>query len=267
MITCARNGFCFFHVPKSGGTTIRLQIQDLDDYNLKFGSDLGAFPEGRFRMAHLPLAVLQSQFPEVFATIRGLNSFAVVRDPKERFYSAFGQHLKETHGKFSRELSDGEVRDMLATIRDHVSNSAPYPDARYAHFLRQTDFTHLDGVRFVKTIVPIEDFRGLITPLSRLSGRELDPNMKLNQSVNFRSRRLKTPIIAIKDKLKAVLPLNLYSCLKDAALPVLTDRGGDERLHVIAKELGMPEFIEEHYACDETLRREVFTTLQASERG
>lgn len=254
MITCASKGFCFIHVPKAGGTTIRTQIEDMDDYDLQFGSGVREFPQGRFRMAHLPLDVLRSNFPAVFKTICGLTSHAIVRDPRDRFFSAVGQHLKETHGKFANELSDIELRKMVETIVQTLSDADPYPDKTLAHFIRQRDFIMLDGEQIVTRLYPLDRLQDLADALSEASGRSVT-NLKLNQSVTFKNRSLKAPLVATKNLFKRILPVKTYSTLKDLALPVFTQQGADARLEDVADDLGLNDFITTFYADDFALYR------------
>ena len=50
---------------------------------------------GEIHQAHIPLAILARDFPETFALLEHSTSFAVLRDPRDRFISALRQHLRE----------------------------------------------------------------------------------------------------------------------------------------------------------------------------
>ncbi|MEM7722432.1 MAG: sulfotransferase family 2 domain-containing protein [Pseudomonadota bacterium] len=250
MITSVEHDFCFIHIPKCGGTTIRKQLMDLDIYDNKFGPRADKLKEGEFWLGHLPLDVLASNFPDVYDTVSGLRKFVIVRDPLDRFLSAVSQRARRILDKTPETFTDTEMRGQLADAVEHLETCGRFPDLPYRHFVRQNDFTDADGARVVQNIYPIEALDQLVLRFGEITERSLSPNMKLNQSVALKVPALKRPVIAVKDGLKAVLPLKLYSRLKDVGLSMLATRGHDKRLSVFAEQDGVTRFIQTYYAED-----------------
>src|ERR1700756_1678559 len=85
----------FVHVPKCGGTSIRLQLAEMDSYKGAFQYK-GEHPDlGKIHYAHIPLQFLSAAFPDAFDKVSRYKSFALLRDPFDRFASATFQRLEE----------------------------------------------------------------------------------------------------------------------------------------------------------------------------
>jgi hypothetical protein len=116
----------FVHVPKCAGKSIcdllpldedRFEVmlrQDLEGADAKPIADMdpacmthGAL--GRIHTKHLPLAVLRAHFPTLWHSLEQSRSFAMLRDPRDRFISAVFQRLREMKGRGATELDDAAV--------------------------------------------------------------------------------------------------------------------------------------------------------------
>src|ERR1700744_524201 len=98
MIISDPHRFVFVHVPKCAGTSVRRALRAIDTSDGQFWR-IGEHPEmGAVHFAHLTLPDLARYFPETLAKIRDYQSMAIIRDPRDRFFSAIFQRLREFRG-------------------------------------------------------------------------------------------------------------------------------------------------------------------------
>ncbi|MEO1676637.1 MAG: sulfotransferase family 2 domain-containing protein [Pseudomonadota bacterium] len=254
MIASVEHGFCFLHIPKCGGSSVYDQLGGIDTFGGSFRGSTDKVPGGVQQKAHLPLADIREHFPDVFEQIRPLEKIALIRDPESRFLSAFSQRAREVHGLNMDEMSDTAIRDDYYTIVAHLTERPRLPAYPFRHFIRQVEFTHIDGERVVEHLVPIERLPDLLDYLSERIGVPLERAFHSNKTVAFRHRALKGPLLRVKDRVKKHAPLGVYNRLKEAGLRVFTNQGVAPRARTILEEAGFPAFVAQHYAADQELR-------------
>src|SRR5690554_2986132 len=94
MIINDAHQFVFIHIPKCAGTAVRVRLGEFDSSGGAFSISKGFHTEiGELDMAHIPLPVLKRFFPEPYEKVRTYESFAIVRDPFQRFSSSLFQRL------------------------------------------------------------------------------------------------------------------------------------------------------------------------------
>ncbi len=137
---------------------------------------------GEVHQAHIPLAILARNFPETFALLEHSTSFAVLRDPRDRFISALRQHLREFENVGALSITDDMLRDAAARICDWLEAHEEFADLRYIHFARQTDYLMLDGRQVVDELFALEQLPQLEDWLHRTYGVPRFLEQSTNQS-------------------------------------------------------------------------------------
>jgi hypothetical protein len=257
VIVCEEYGFCFLHIPKCGGSTVREQIASLDSFGGEFGGFHGithAISDGPQQKAHLPIREIEFHFPEVYERIVPLEKFAIVRDPHQRFLSAFSQRAREVHGRFVGEMSNRAIQEDFAVIRAHLHERPDLPSFPFRHFVRQVAFTHHEGRPFVDHVVPLERIGELIDHLSIRTGQPLVREFHSNKTITFRHPSTKTSLVSLKDLVKRYAPLPVYNRLKEAGLKLFTVQGFPRAVLDVLDRANFRDFVYTHYAEDFEVR-------------
>ena len=118
---------------------------------------IGEHPEmGAVHFAHLTLHDLARYFPETLAKIRDYQSMAIIRDPRDRFFSAIFQRLREFRGigqsVITREMIEAEAR----TVKSYLESDPERLDLEHVHFNRQCDFIELGGQPVVHRLFSLD---------------------------------------------------------------------------------------------------------------
>ena len=156
MIISDDHGFIFVHIPKCAGTSIKRRLKHIDTTGGRF-FPIGDHPElGAIHLAHITLADLQAYFPESFAKLYDYRSFALVRDPMDRFFSAIFQRLREFGGQGQSAITPEMVEDEGRKIIRYLESAPERLDLEHVHFNRQSDFIELRGRRMVQEVFAVE---------------------------------------------------------------------------------------------------------------
>lgn len=150
----------FIHIPKCGGTTIRKLLSPIDE---KFRGNNNI--SENIDIDHLPLFALKKYFPDIFNQINMLDTYAIVRDPFDRFVSSVSQHLKMYKGKQLKELNYQELITEIQIIIKYLSNynqDEVLLDKEFIHFQRQFDYLFYKNKQLVKNVFTIEQINTLI---------------------------------------------------------------------------------------------------------
>ncbi len=181
--------FWFVHNPKVGGSSLRTQLGSMDETGKKFFHESLDHPElGPIFMGHVTLKVMRDYFPADFDRIKGYTSFALVRDPMDRFRSAYAQR--------SKQFTEARMRDQDAARRQQgIDEVLRYLETRptvfkdeFCHFQPQADFVELDGDRFVTHVYPLDEIDTAMEAMSRHLGVTLDPVQK-NKSFGISEKK------------------------------------------------------------------------------
>ena len=255
MIVSNRFGFVFVHVPKAAGSTVREQLSDVDPEAVTLWGRKKHEVLGDIDLAHLPLTVLRDHFPEYFQAVNDFPSYALVRDPDERFASSISQHVKVHQRRSVRDLSEQELRRTVERVLETLGSSGPALPAMYAHFTPQSQFVELDGEALVHAYA-VEHLSAMFEVLSSLTGRRLDASARANQGFTIGSTEFDRFARAVNSKLWSVLPLPVYRGMRRGLAPILegTQRGST-RQPAAGLSQEVTSFVHEFYAEDFRLHR------------
>ncbi|MEM9044376.1 MAG: sulfotransferase family 2 domain-containing protein [Pseudomonadota bacterium] len=250
MIIASKYNFAFVHIPKNGGSSIRDQLAGYDELNHRFFG-VGTHPVlGRYYPSHVPMQQLASIFPDDYALLKEQESFAIYRDPRDRFFSSFAQRCREHLKAFPQELTDRQINDDFDTIIDHLETNSDFPGFEFAHFARQSDFIFNGDERVVDHIYDLNDLPDLIAQISRKLGRSLISGQHSNKTITFRNQRHKAIMMRVKDVAKAQLPLRAYNVAKDFGISIFAHRGASNVSDLAAKRPDVEAFIKRYYQGD-----------------
>lgn len=175
MLLYDQAGLAFIHVPKNGGKSIRAALDLASPINLApTAADLGipvgqlvadyesgkgvAHPAlGRVKIEHLPLVFWEEHFPHTWAAFQPLKSFVMIRNPRDRFFSAVLQRLGEYKDMTGLRADDPAVTQEAMRVSEWLGARGAFCDIEYIHFTRQSDYVALREARKVSAIFPIED--------------------------------------------------------------------------------------------------------------
>jgi hypothetical protein len=202
--------------------------------------------------SHVPLWALRDAFPNTFAKLRAYDGFAICREPRARFLSAFAQHVREVRRADIARLSHSEVE---AVLKEVIAAFARGPRAllhEFIHFVPQSDFVMLDGERLIGNLWPLEDLPGMAAALGARAGITLDGHEHHNRTNHYRNPWMKQTIARLKPMAERVLPTGLFRATRRAVLAVATRPVQDNVRHVI-EQPAVADFIARTYAADAAL--------------
>lgn len=258
MIINDTHRFAFIHIPKCAGTTVRSRLQLFDEAGGAFASVIGDHVAlGTIDYAHIPLSVLEQYFPSEYAKVCSYQSFALVRNPFDRFSSALSQHLR-MYGKAQiQNLSITEIEqeihkaiDVLLKYRE-PSAFLPY---RYIHFQRQADYIYSHQVCVVKHLFLTSQTNDMLAEIERDYGFAVEngtPKLlrSSNQTLVYRNSLLRTLSEAIKPLVKKVLGDATWIRFREHYRKhVFVPR--DDKLKKLFEEQYCRDFISDYYADD-----------------
>lgn len=142
MIISKNVGLSFYHIPKCAGTHLKKSLGKLNEFSL-FESGVINHPLiGDIDSAHIPLAVLNRYFPEEYEAFSGCYSFAIIREPISRFFSAMSQYSKAHRNRAIKDLSFEELKEDLDFVLDWLEANGDkefYPP-ELIYFMPQSRF-------------------------------------------------------------------------------------------------------------------------------
>ena len=95
MILLNEKKVAFIHIPKNGGTSIRAYLNTMDEVVYNEAEDtFFVLGDDKFDKNHITLDMLHENFKTAFDLIKQYNSFCILRDPRERFYSSINQYFR-----------------------------------------------------------------------------------------------------------------------------------------------------------------------------
>jgi hypothetical protein len=162
------------HIPKCAGTSIGTALDPIASFPLKsFAENLGKNIEdtanalsdfgfehdtlGKMHQMHIPLSYLESDFPNTLQLLKeAKNSFAILRDPRDRFISAIFQNLREFEHMGASDITEDIIREKAEHVCDWLSRRDRFCDLEYIHFTRQVDYLKLDETFLVKKLFALE---------------------------------------------------------------------------------------------------------------
>jgi hypothetical protein len=199
VIISDRYQFAFIHVPKCAGTSVRRALAEYDDRSGLYTILTGGHPVlGRVDLGHLPLFTLREHFSREFNNIRNYWSFALIRDPYERFGSSLAQRLKLYGDRPLIQLTEQEVEREIEHAIAHLSGipRGQLLEQEYVHFQPQVDYLFLDGERIVQSVYAVDQLDMLLADVSRRIGSDSPQftdtvSEMANRSMTYRSDRIR----------------------------------------------------------------------------
>ena len=251
MIISDKYKFAFVHIPKCAGSSVRRANPSINDPFLE-----QHFIEhevlGTLHVAHIPLDVLRDYFPDYMERVMRYESFAVMREPMDRFCSSVAQRCRLL-GYTLAEITPELLMDVALNTIDVLRDPANRMDVNYVHFLPQADFIELDGERIINHIDLAGDFRHLNDFLRKngLNAISDSPPRNMNFGLAY---GLFNPVVKPVQLLgRRVLP----QMAKDRIWRVLVTAGFLKRRSSGYEQMRghrhIAEFVQSHYAEDHEL--------------
>ncbi len=274
MIISDTHRFAFVHIPKTAGSSIRHALMPYDQRRARYYDRMVADHPGLGRVDHhhLPLAVLAAHFPDDFACLRDYRSYAVTRDPIERFPSALAQRLLMYRGKRLEELDNAETAVEIDLVLDRLGrhdSAAPITDPEFVHFARQVDYTHLDGVQVVQRILPLDATETMLAELQGLIGERLETKV-VNRRMQFANPALNRMSSGLQRRLEAAIPLSVWLPVSHRIRDTFRAMGlfysSTSRPKPVFRSETVTAFIAEHYVADFELHRRAVEALAGPDR-
>ena len=178
-------GLYFVHIPKCAGISVHRAL-DLEEASYsalaqdlgidvpeaarwalseRFPTEPGKWPKGGFphqklgpiKPTHLPLSYMESDFPMTWQALRSApHSFALIRAPRGRFFSALMQRMKEFGDAGAIRADDPKLIDEARHVCDWLSARDRFCDVEYAHFTTQYDYVYLNGEQVLTQVFPVD---------------------------------------------------------------------------------------------------------------
>lgn len=248
-IVCDSKRFVFVHIPKCAGSAIAAQLQKLVDCDPRFLGGVEDHPElGPIKTDHIPLAVLKEFYPETYGKYLDYDSYAITREPVERFVSATAQHLREFRREDLYALSSAELSRVLDEIMAQMTKTPVATPAEYAHFTRQADFVYLDGDRIVENLYAPATLGGLGRDLNRY-GIRVATNEVTNMTVHYRSRTVKRLIKTGRKVARALLPKPMHRALDSRLRSAVAASSAKSRPAAFSSHT-VQDFLKDFYSAD-----------------
>ena len=255
MIISDEHGFVFVHIPKCAGTSVRQHIKQYSSRK-KFTLSVSEHPAlGKLDYSHIPLFILRKHFPHDFEVFQNYSSFAVVRNPFDRFASSLAQLLSHYKGKYIQHCSRKEIHATFREIIEYLTENDNYLlSNEFIHFQRQVDYIQLDGEQIIENIYTIDQIKKLIADIESKLGSRLEnsfshtSNTYLNRSFVYRNHFLRIAHVTLGYKLNSVvkvLPESIKQKARDCVYASPKNKLSDilEKDHVQA-------FIRDYYSDD-----------------
>ncbi len=207
MIIINEKKVAFIHIPKNGGTSIRAYFNTINKGAInEFEYQIFVHKKERYDMNHLTLDLLNKNFKTTFDLIKQYNSFCILRDPRERFYSSINQYFRFQKNKMIDECSEKELNEEISIIISKLKElkGKNFP-ANFIHFQPQVDFVMLDNKIVIKNIFYLDDTASI------------EKFVKSNISEDFVMQK-KNDTVFIKNKISAKTLRFLYKVFSSAGL-------------------------------------------------
>lgn len=205
MVLSDQYKFAFVHIPKCAGSSVRKLCEGICDPALsqKFYQHEQL---GKLHFTHLPLWVLRDYFPEIFERFTACESFAVVREPMDRFCSSVLQRCREFLNLPSGDIEPKALIQAAEEAMNHFEQDPRSIDYRFVHFIPQSEYILLDGRQLVDHIDPMGSFENLNRFFEARGLPTLDAALQVNVSMQPANRMFKACIGAVRPLVLAVLP-------------------------------------------------------------
>ena len=222
---------------------------------------------GSLDFSHIPLVILREHFPDDFACICHYASFALIRDPFERFASSLHEYLHWSYALKLADLSPQQTTKFSAEAIGRLqvySDGAPVTDSELIHFSRQTDFIEIDGKPIVSCLFAIEDLDAMMASIGKLIGQPI-AYRPINQRIRYHPESLQLASEAVQRALRATLSQNLLRPILNFSRKVMMKSGFVKLEKRIPFDTQFGDetkaFVQEFYQRDIDLRHRIISTV------
>lgn len=218
MIICNKYRFIFVHNPKCAGQTVRFILHRFhDDHD--FCSGVYDHPLlGAVDHTHVTLETLREYFPGIFEKVEQYKTYAVIRDPYQRFISSVFQRLRQYENVATNAIGESELNGKIIEIIENLQKKNGLCDITYAFFAKQVDFVELNGRRIVKNVYDISNINLLLQSISSLVGEDLGRPTTRNRSLIYRRRlpKLVSPVgrLVARSVIRPIVSEHFYERLR-----------------------------------------------------
>lgn len=260
MIIDDKHKIVFVHIPKCAGTTVRQYLQKWDGANSMFTARVDYHPSlGRLDYVHMPLFILNDHFPDEMKKIKEYWSFAIIRDPFERFASSVSQRLRVYGGKPLKEFSMREIEleaiRCIEFLKKYDCQGRCLPP-EYIHFQRQVDYIYLNSEKIIDELYSSKEIdqakKNILDRIGILDGKENEFTESVESVKNktevyrFKKlsvlRRLVDPVWSV---IRRYVPRTVLNKIKR-----LVYLESNERMEKFYSDQSISTFVNEYYAQD-----------------
>jgi len=254
MIISDDKEMAFIHIPKCAGTSVRSQLATYDSTGGGFYHTINHDVLGKIHSSHIPLRFLHEHYPVEFGKVERYRSFALVREPLERFASATFQRLKGFKRVPLAEITPALALREAEEAMTWLSGRDAFCEIGHIHFARQIDYIDLGGERVVRNLFALDDMPGFARALQEMTGIRIDPGLRQNTNfadANPMARTLKKYLKPVYSRLTSwEFRETLLLRMKQASA------ARDEPLYeAFRKDRNIRTFVSEYYGQDAELYR------------
>lgn len=267
----AAHNLMFIHIPKCAGMSVLNGLKGTADFPYEaFSADTQRpVPElegiifnvfkhgmvhntlGNIQPTHLPLRYLRDYFPATYALLDRSTSFAVIRNPRDRFISAIQQRLREFGNFGATAIDDESIIDEGRKICGFLRGKDTFCDLENIHFTRQVDYIYLDGEQKVENLFLLEQFDAMQSWLSERFNIRFPAEISRNKSV--RPKSWFKPFGRIAMPAYKRLPRSVRDIIRPVALNSFLYSPVSKRYRQLSLGTDTEQFIETYYADDWSL--------------
>ena len=148
--------FIFIHNLKCAGSSIRRALMPMNTTNNFFWHP--AQKNGlSLDKAHIPLAIIKTEFPDYFQKLLSYFSFMCVRNPYTKAISAFNQANQSEFFKFKKKNLISEYSSSLNSFLENLDEvSIRSFQLQHIHFVRQVDMAYVANTKVVNHTLKFE---------------------------------------------------------------------------------------------------------------
>ncbi|MBW8639632.1 sulfotransferase family protein [Hoeflea sp. WL0058] len=263
MIISDTYGFAFVHIPKCGGSTVKHVISSYNETDLPIVGIHEHPALGRLDYAHIPLEVLREHFAKEFSKIEQYKAFALVRDPRERFFSALSQNQRMFSGTDITTMASRDVIRQCEKVCNYLQTLNGFCDPERIHFEKQSRYLDLDDKRVVDVVLPLHRLDLLVAGIGDSVHRKLKIGAPVNQTriKRFGLRKSladKNDKIYVKIRRSKIIPL----FIKKIATNIMYTEF-DHKIYINEMPTEIISFIDQYYKEDAVIYQ---NALQTQER-
>jgi hypothetical protein len=206
---------------------------------------------------HIPLFILDDNYSTEYNKIIDYWSFAIIRDPVERFSSAVSERFRSFKQREIFTQNTRVIQEEVKFIIDYLLKQPRHNHllpAEFIHFQKQVDYLYLEGEKVIDTIYTIEHLRLLLDEVESYIGCDLhvDNDEKVlpveNVTVVHRNEIMRHLIESTRPITRMISKVLPEKIKRDIRSTVYIPR--DQRLRSLFSNSYVTDFIKDYYSED-----------------